>query len=127
MKNKNQIWDVDNLLFESKQTNCCSPQESNFFQNMRFKEEYEQTLSNDLIMSEKDNSLGIYIVRVNYDEYIVGCIHHPEKEIHVMNLSEALNVGLKVIGINDSDMTIGLWLRSINYIGIKYNQNYDNM
>lgn len=127
MKNKNELWDVDKNLFTSRLSDSCSPEESNFFLNMRFKEEYEPTLSNDLIMSGKDNLLGIYIVRVNYDEYIVGCSQYPDNEVHVMNLAEALDIKLLDLGIDKPHETIGQWLQSINYRGVKYSRNYDDM
>lgn len=126
MNTKNELWKADKELFDSLRGKYRSHEEANFFQNMQFKEEYEPSLSNDLIMAEDDNSLGIYIVRVNYDEYMVGCYQYPAREIYVMNLSEALNVKLMDIGIGDSDETIGQWLHSINYKGVKYNQNFDD-
>lgn len=127
MTKKNEIWDVDKNLFASRLAESSSPEETNFFLNMRFKEEYEPTLTNDLIMAEGDNSLGIYIVRVNYDEYIIGCTHCPTNEIHVMNLSEALSAHLKDLGINNPQGTIGEWLHSINYCGVRFNRNFDNI
>lgn len=122
----NALWAADEKLFAAHQIGCLTSEEFNFFQNMRFKEESEPTLSNDLIMSEDDNSLGIYIVRVNYDEYMVGCSQHQDEEVYAMNLSEALSIKLKDIGIDNCDKTLGEWLQSINYKGVKYNRNYDN-
>lgn len=122
----NALWAADEKLFAAHQIGCLTSEEFNFFQNMRFKEESEPTLSNDLIMSEDDNSLGIYIVRVNYDEYMIGCTQRPDGELYAMNLSEALSIKLKDIGIDNCDKTLGEWLQSINYKGVKYNRNYDN-
>ena len=126
-KRNNELWPADKELFMAMKTKSLTLEEFNFFQNMQFKEEYEPTLSNDLIMSEKDNADGIYIVREVYDEYVVGCASHPEKEIHVMNLSDALNLNLSEFGVKDKNETILEWLRSINYQGVSYNQNYDNV
>lgn len=126
-KNENKLWPADRELFATMKINSTSPEESNFFQNMQFKQLHESTLSNDLIMSEKNNAEGIYIVREEYDEYVVGCIAHPKDEAHVMNLSEALNINLSQIGIKGNHETIWDWLRSINYKGITYNHNYDNI
>lgn len=128
MKNENNIlWADDQVLFATMRTKSITPEEFNFFQNMQFKEEYELTLSNDLIMSESDNNEGIYIVRVIYDEYIVGCVAHPEAEVHVMNLASALDINLTEIGAYNTQKTLWEWLRIINYKGISYNHNYDNM
>ena len=124
----NKLWPVDSELFTAMKTDSITPEEFNFFQNMQFKQEHEPTLSNDLILSENDNPERIYIVREVYDEYVVGCANHPENEVHVMNLSEALNINLSWIGVKTpKGATIGEWLRSINYKGISYNHNYDNM
>ena len=126
-KHENKLWTADKELFAAMKTKSISPEEFNFFQNMQFKQLHESTLSNDLIMSENDNAEGIYIVREEYDEYVVGCILHLEDEVHVMNLSEALNINLSQIGIKGNNETIWEWLRSINYQGISYNHNYDNI
>lgn len=123
----NNLWPADIELFAKMRTDSISPEEFNFFQNMQFKEEHEVTLSNDVIMSENDNVDNIYIVREVYDEYVIGCASHPNNEIHVMNLSEALNVNLSEIGVSNKNETILDWLRSINYAGISYNRNYDEM
>lgn len=124
----NKLWPEDRKLFTVMRINSITPEEFNFFQNMQFKEEHEPTLSNDVILSENDNIERIYIVREGYDEYIVGCSNHAKSEVHVMNLTEALNINLSTIGVKDPKYeTIGEWLRSINYNGISYNHNYDNM
>jgi hypothetical protein len=125
MRNKNKIWDVDLRLFASLEGHYISPEESNFFQNMQFKQEYEPALANDLIMSETDNQDGIYIVREFYDEYVVGVNNQEDLEKHVMNLSEALEIKLKEVGLSDSSQTLFEWLRARNYQGISYNRNYD--
>lgn len=127
MTNKNTLWDADQKLFASMKNNSITHEEFNFFRNMEYKEQNEPTLSNDLIMSEKDNADKIYIVREVYDEYVIGCSLHPEDEVHVMNLAEALSTNLQTIGLIDKDETLWSWLRSINYKGITYNRNYDNI
>lgn len=127
MKTQNNIWDEDKNLFASKIKESRTHEEFNFYNNMKFKEECEPTLSNDLILSEQDNALGIYIVRLNYDEYLIGQISNRNDEIYAKNLSEALNVKLSDLGIRNCEMTIGQWLQSVNYRGVKYNQNYDNL
>lgn len=126
-KNENKLWPADRELFATMKINSTSPEESNFFQNMQFKQLHESTLSNDLIMSEKNNADKIYIVREVYDEYVIGCSLHPENEVHVMNLSEALSTNLQTIGLSEKNETLWDWLRSINYKGITYNHNYDNI
>lgn len=122
---KNKLWDVDKKLFESMKNNYISPEEEEFFKNIQYKQEYEITASNDLILSEHDNSDGLYIVRVIYDEYEVGVEKAPLKEKHVMNLSEALSINLTEIGLTDKNITLFDWLREKNYEGINYDGNFD--
>lgn len=92
---------------------------------MKFKQEYEPTLSNDLIVSESDNDDKIYLVRVEYDEYLVGKAGNEELEVHVMNLSEALSVDLSVVGLNRK-LTLLEWLKQRDYVGVMYDHNYDD-
>lgn len=122
---KNKLWDVDKKLFESMKNNYISPEEEEFFKNIQYKQEYELSLANDLLLSENDNSDGLYLVRVLYDEYEVGIVKEPSKEMHVMNLSEALSINLTDIGLTDKNMTIFEWLRENNYGGINYDGNFD--
>lgn len=123
--NKNTLWDVDEQLFASMEGNYKSANEANFFKNLHFKQEYEPTLSNELLVSEADNDDQVYLVRVEYEEYLVGVGIYPhQKEVHAMNLSEALAVNLKDIGI-EKDITLLDWLRARDYADVKYNRNHD--
>ncbi len=126
---KNKLWDVDTKLFASMRKNSITPNEANFFKNMQFKEEYEPTLSNDLIISEHDNSDEIYLVRVEYDEYLLGhgTVDHRDEELHVMKLSEALAGNFKQVGDLDRDSTFWQWLRECDYKCVQYDHNYDNI
>ena len=49
-----------------------SVNEENFFKNMQYKQEYEVSALNDLIVSEYENDDEIYIVRMYNEEYVVG-------------------------------------------------------
>lgn len=124
---KNELWDEDKLLFKSMEGNYISAEEANFFKNMQYKEEYEPSLANDLILSENSNSDGIYIVREIYDEYSIGVKGKESEEVHVMNLSEALKTKLNQIGISGNDCSLLTWLRNRNYEGVMYDHNYDLM
>ena len=124
---KNKIWDVDKRLFDEMNGKYNTPEESNFFQTMRYKEECEPALANDLILSENTNPEGLYIVRELYDVYVVGIASLEEEEMHVMNLHEALNIKLSEVGLSNNDLTLWEWLRHRNYQGVTYNHNYDLM
>jgi hypothetical protein len=124
---KNNLWDVDKNLFASMNGNYVSAEEANFFKSMQLKEECEPALANDLIMSEHANSDNIYIVRELYDEYLIGIGGDESTEIHTMNLSEALNLNLHDAGLLHKNITLLEWLRSINYQGVTFDNNYDLM
>lgn len=124
---KHELWDEDKKLFESMKGHYQSVNEENFFKNMQFKQEYECTSLNDLIVSEYENEDEIYIVREYNEEYIVG--HGIEtdgaQEEHVMNLSEALALNLKDLGFLNRDVTLLQWLRECDYQVVNYERNYD--
>ena len=124
--NKNKLWDVDEKLFASLEGNYQSDNEAVFFRNMKFKQEYEVALSNDLILSEVDNADEIYLVRVEYDEYIVGKGSDEMHEVHVMNLSEALSTDLSTLGLNRK-LSLLDWLKERDYAGVMFDHNYDKM
>lgn len=122
---RNDIWDADKSLFENMEGNYVSDAEAVFFRNMKYKQEYEPSLANDVIVSENDNPDELYLVRVEYDEYLIGKGKDETSEIHLMNLSEALSTNLKLIGVGNGDTTLLEWLRSNDYSYVRYNRNYD--
>lgn len=125
--NKNKLWDVDAKLFASMKGNYVSANEENFFKNIQFKQEYECTLLNDLLVSEYENADEIYVIREVFDEYVVGHGIGTDgaQEEHVMNLSEALALNLKELGFIDRDLTLLDWLRECDYRVVNYGRNYD--
>ena len=124
---KNPLWDADDKLFASMKTKSLTPNEANFFSNMQYKEEFEVSALNDLLVSEYDNDDEIYLVRMNYDEYVVGHGIGTDgaEEVHVMNLSEALAVNLKAEGFLNRDITLWQWLREKDYEIVNFGRNYD--
>ena len=124
---KNQLWDVDAKLFASMKKESLTPNEANFFSNMKYKQEYEVTALNDLLVSEYENDDEIYVIRMNYDEYVVGHGIGTDgaQEVHVMNLSEALAVNFKAEGFLNRDITLWQWLREKDYTIVNYGRNYD--
>lgn len=122
---ENELWDEDMDLFEKMKSNYQSDEERNFFNNLRYKQEYELTCCNDLLLSEFDNKEGLYLVRLIYDEYILGLKDNEKLEQHVMNLSEVLAINLKEANLSNRDITFFQWLKENNYRGIRYDRNYD--
>jgi len=124
---KHRLRDADLELFSSMEGKYLSANEKNFFQNMRYKQEFEVTALNDLLVSEYDNADEIYVVREYYEEYVVGfgIDSNGANEEHVMCLSEALNLNLKDLGFIQRDLTLLQWLRECDYKVVNYERNYD--
>lgn len=124
---KHKLWDADAKLFASMEGNYQSKNEENFFKNMQYKEEYQATALNDLLVSDYENQDEIYIVRMYNEEYIFGQGIGTDgaNEEHVMCLFEALNLNLKELGFLDRDMTLLDWLSDCDYSVVNYERNYD--
>ena len=124
---KHELTTDDKLLFESMKSKYISYNEENFFKNMQYKQEFEVTGLNDLLVSEYENDDEIYLVRECYEEYLIGHGIGTDgaEEVHVMSLSDALSVNLKNSGFLSKDMTVLEWLRDCDYSCVKYNRNHD--
>lgn len=124
---KNTLTKEDVLLFKNMENNYISVNEENFFKNMKYKQEYEATALNDLLVSEYENEDEIYIVRECYEEYVIGKGIGTDGafEEHVMTLSEALAINLKDAGLIDRDISLFDWLRESDYKYVNYNRNHD--
>ncbi len=121
----NPILGQEAELFASMVGNYQSEKEQEFFEKMLYKQQWECSISHDVIMSERDNEDGIYIVRIDFDEYVVGKEGKEEDEVHVMCLLAALELNLKEIGVLDEDITLFEWLRRRDYAGVNYDADYD--
>ena len=117
----------DETLFHTMEGRYVSPNEENFFKNLQYKEEYEITGLNDLLISEYENKDEIYLVRMYYEEYVVGQGINSDgtREVHVMTLSEALSVNLKDAGLLDRNLSLWEWLRESDFVYVNYNRNHD--
>lgn len=122
----NRLITIDRLLFERMATQYTSNNEKEFFENLRYKQEHILTVSHDLILHEDNNEDGIYIVRCEFEEYIVGQVDSVDEQ-HVMCLAEALELNLKDCGFLNRNITLFEWLRERDYKGVEYDHNYDKM
>lgn len=122
---EHRVNNKDAALFEKMAVQYQSEEERTFFKKLHFKEENVLTVSHDLILHEDNNEDGLYFVRCEYEEYIVGQTQVLEEQ-HVMCLADALSLNLKEVGLLDKDMTFFDWLRKRNYKGVEYEHNYDN-
>lgn len=127
MVKKHVIPKEDETLFRTMEGRYVSPNEENFFKNLQYKEEYEITGLNDLLVSEYENKDEIYLVRMYYEEYVVGQGINSDgaREEHVMTLSEALALNLKDAGLLNRNQTLLDWLRECDYVCVNYNRNHD--
>lgn len=127
METNHKLWEKDIELFEKMKGNYVSDNEANFFKNIEYKQKYEITSLNDLLISEYENPDEIYLVRLYYEEYILGykIDSDGEFEEHVMCLSDVLSLNLKDLGFIDRDLTLLEWLRETDYAYVNYNRNYD--
>lgn len=122
---KNELWEQDNELFERMAKCYQSENEKLFFEKLRYKQENVFTFMNDLILDEDSNDDKLYIVRCEYDEYVVGKSGFTGEK-HVMCLSSALDINLKEAGFLDKDITLFQWLRNRDYQGVEFDHNYDD-
>lgn len=124
---KHKLWDADKKLFASMKGHYQSVNEENFFKNMQYKEEYEPSALNDLLVSEYENEDEIYIVRMYNEEYVIGQGIGTDgaNEKHVMCLFEALSLNLKRLGYIEKDLTLWGWLREHDYNVVNYERNFD--
>ncbi len=124
---KHKLWDVDEILFASMKGNYSSSNEENFFKNIQYKQQYECTALNDLLVSEYENPDEIYVVREIYEEYVVGhgIGSNGVNEEHVMCLSDALALNLRELGYIDRNLTLLEWLKECDYAVVNYERNYD--
>lgn len=130
MENKrNKLIAEDENFFKEKEGHYVSNAEKEFFERMKVKIESEPAPANDLIMSNRNNNDGIYIVRCYDYEFRIGCRIGEEykEEFYAMDFHDALNVNLRQCSFIKEDLTLLEWLRKIDYKGIEYNHNFDLM
>lgn len=121
MKEKvNQLSQEDVQLFASMAGHYQSENERIFFENMKYKEEYELAPMNDLLLVETNNEDDLYFIRIYADEYEVG---FGGTKKHFQSLKETLEMRLSDIGMPAEYGTFGDWLRKRNYKGINYDGN----
>lgn len=123
---ENELWEEDVLLFQEMDNRYISDNECLFFETMREKMLTELAPCKELIISEAKNSDLVYLLRDQYDEFILGQgIGEARKpEVHVMKFSDVLRVNMKEHDFLSDDITFFEWLRRIDYDGVMYDHNY---
>lgn len=124
----NELDPDDIRLFDEMSRNYTSENERIFFERMKEKELYSQATSNDVLLTEKDNDDYVFIVRNNFDSYIVGS-RRPGRETCAFGtetLSFILTFDMTMDDVLDRHITFGEWLRERDYVGINYDYNCDD-
>lgn len=116
----------DAKLFESMRDNYQSANEKKFFEYLFDAEQWDFSMSGDLLLHEDDNEDKLYIMRVDFDEYEVGknSTNIPENQ-HVQGLAVALALNMKEYGFLNENITLLQWLKKRDYKGVRYDQNRD--
>lgn len=116
----------DEELFKLMEYNYQSENEKKFFEQMRYKEENIYTSAFDPVVLENSNDDGLYLIRVDFDEYILGAGNGLQGlEIHTQSLADALSTNLKKIKLIKKNATLLEWLREKDYTCVVYDKNYD--
>lgn len=121
-----KLWDADTRLFESMRENYQSANEKRFFEYLFDVEQWDFSMSGDMLLHEDDNEDKLYIMRVGFDEYEVGkdSPNVPENQ-HVQGLAVALTLNMKECGFLDENVTLLQWLKERDYKGVRYDRNRD--
>lgn len=123
---ENELWKEDALLFQEMENRYISDNERQFFETMRVKMLTELAPCKELIISETKNSDQVYLLRDQYDEFILGqgIGENRKSEVHTMKFSDILHVNMKEHDFLSDDITFWEWLRRIDYGGVMYDHNY---
>ena len=124
----NELDPDDVRLFDEMLRSYTSENERIFFERMKEKELHSQAASNDVLLSEDNNDDHVFIIRNNFDSYIVGS-RKPGRETHAFGtetLSFILKFEMTVDNVLDRHITLGEWLRERDYVGINYDYNCDD-
>ncbi len=123
---ENELWPEDSRMFQQMDNHYISDNERHFFETMRMKMLAELAPCKELLISEKKNADNVYLLRDQYDEFILGqgIGSNRKEEVHTMKLSDVLDINMKDKGYLEDNITFWEWLRRIDYDGVMYDHNY---
>lgn len=112
--------------FNNAIRNAVSDKEKEFFNKLRYKELNHPACSNDVLMHDKDNEDGLYILRVS-DSFMVGKAHRENPSLQYPREYGGLFFFLRqdlypYLGYH---ITVQDWLRNRDYSGINYEADND--
>lgn len=107
--------------------NAKTPKEKEFFEKLMYKILNETAGSNDVLMHDRDNEDGLYILRVGTDDIMIGRKADdpdiPPYPHEYAGLFFALEFDLEPY--LHRHVTLLEWLRERDYAGIRYDRNND--
>lgn len=124
-KFSHSLWEEGVQLFSTIRKTCQSENEKKFFEHLYEMQQWDCCLSGELLISEDGNEDGLFLMRLNFDEYVIGRDGTDYSDVHVMNLSHALSLNLKDCGFVSQDITLLAWLQNRDYGCVRYDRNYD--
>lgn len=113
--------------FETAIKNAVSDKEREFFEKFRYKILNETAASNDVLMHEKDNEEGLYILRVGTDDIMIGKnLSDPNEKTSASEFAGIfLALDQDLFRYLNRHISLREWLRERNYQGIRYDANND--
>lgn len=123
---ENELWEEDDRLFVELDNNYISDNEKVFFETLREKMLTELAPCKELLISEQNNADQVYLIRDQYDEFVLGqgIGENRKMEVHKMKLYDILHVNMKENGYLPENISFWEWLRRIDYVGVMYDHNY---
>ncbi len=117
----------DKTLFERMAKEFTSDNERKFFEVLRERESLEISICDDMLLLEKENTDGLWLIRYYNHEYSFGAKNAFTKGEarrcgYVTSLIEALSAYLDESGLLPRHITLQEWLREQDYEPIHYDR-----
>lgn len=133
MNEKEKEWDDWNFLSDTPEQfneaikNAVSENERIFYEKLRYKVLHEPAFGNEVLMHEFDNDEGLYILRVRFDEILIGKNEYSPGEKMTPMEFEGVNFAMDqdISEYVGRKITLKQWLRERDYKGIRYDRNND--
>lgn len=122
---ENELSEMDKQLFSQMEGNYISEEERVFFEQMKYKEQYDNETEQDNIMLPNVNDDNLLIYRNFYFWFYVIRIGWGKEAYEYDSLAEMLAAPLSNWGLGEG--TVLDWLRRRNYEGVTYDQLLSRM
>lgn len=115
---ENELSEIDRELFSLMEGNYISDEERVFFEQMKYKEQYDNETEQDNIMLPEVNDDKLLIYRNFYFWFYVDRMGWHQEYYEYDSLAKMLEAPLSNWGLGEG--TILDWLRRRNYKGVTY-------